>query len=473
MSLHESILKGLNRIGIAVSGGADSVFLLHALAEKGLASAVLHVNHKLRGQESDVDEQFVRDLAAELALPIFVASAPLPEGNTEQEARTARYTFFEEQIAAGHCEAVATGHTQDDQAETVLSRFLRGAGTAGLSGIRPKTANHVIRPLLNLRREEIRASLRQRGIPWREDASNQNTAFLRNRIRHEILPLLETLNPSLTGVLASSAEWAQGEEEYWQAEIAAIESSCVIPKSDALLIRTGDVTALPPAVQRRLIRRMIERVRGNLRSIDFRHGEAIRELTAQTEGSGRLQLPDLDIYRSFDWLRIAPVGFDSRLERNFEVPLAIPGLIDLPERGIHVEVELSDPESVCFNERVYNEGVHALDKEKCAGTLVLRNWQPGDRHGLQENGAPKIKTLFQEHRIPLWERRNWPVIARDQEILWTRRFGASGEFAAGPESKQILLVRETVCETGESNRGGGASIDLVGHPFFRQRPRVS
>ncbi|HVV44014.1 MAG TPA: tRNA lysidine(34) synthetase TilS, partial [Bryobacteraceae bacterium] len=161
------------RIGVAVSGGADSVFLLTALHELGAAVAVLHVNHRLRGEESDADEAFVRDLAAELNLEFHTSALPPAPGNIEQEARRLRYEFFAEAIADGVCSFVATGHTLDDQAETVLFRFLRGSGAAGLSGIRPETESGLIRPLLGLRRTAIREWLTGRGIAWREDASNE------------------------------------------------------------------------------------------------------------------------------------------------------------------------------------------------------------------------------------------------------------------------------------------------------------
>jgi tRNA(Ile)-lysidine synthase len=468
VSLQDSILFGFTRVGAAVSGGADSVFLLHFLAERGLAAAVLHVNHKLRGAESDRDEQFVRELAASLKLAVFVIEAPVESGNIEQQARAARYAFFKSQIEAGLCDSVATGHTKDDQAETVLGRFLRGAGTAGLAGIRPQTAERIIRPLLEMRRNEIRASLRQRGIDWREDASNSDTTFLRNRLRHEIIPALGVVNPSVTDVLASTATWAQDEEDYWYSELAPLESRLVIRNGEACLLRTGDLIALPAAIQRRLIRLIILRVRGTLRSIDFRHTEAIRCLAHQSEGSGRIQLPDLDIYRSFDWLRMAPPGFDSRLERDFALPALVPGWIDIPERGIHLQVEQRPVKSVTSTDDVYNEEVYArgevylLDAAKCAGPLVLRNWRPGDRlHPAGRSGAEKIKTLFQENRIPLWERRNWPVIVRDQSIIWTRRFGAASDFAAGAESCQILSVRE--CR--ESNPATATSIQAGASAF--------
>jgi len=426
------------RIGVAVSGGADSVFLLHALHEAGLAAAVLHVNHRLRGAESDADEAFVRDLAFRFGLPVHVLEAPFSTGNMEQEARRTRYEFFTGQIAVGNCNAVATGHTLDDQAETVFYRFIRGAGTAGLSGILPLTQSGIIRPLIELRRNDIREWLAGRNIAWREDQSNSNPELLRNRIRLQHLPELSaSLNPALPELLASTAAWARAEEEYWSEELDRLEPQYLIRNPETVLIHTKPFLDLAVAVQRRLLRRAIERVRGSLRAIDFRHVEAIRAMMATREGSGRIQLPDLDVYRSFDWLRLAPVGFDSRLPRDFEAPLLIPGRTAVPERLITIEIELiSKPD-------VYNDGEQGLDWDRHAGSLLLRNWRPGDQY--QRTGqsvAEKIKTLFQEFRVPLWERRSWPVIVQGGSILWTRRFGVADGFAAGPESRNILMIRE-------------------------------
>jgi tRNA(Ile)-lysidine synthase len=461
---------GYRRVGAAVSGGADSVFLLHALQELGLAVAVLHVNHGLRGPESGGDEEFVRALAIEFGLPVHVLRAPLLSGNIEQEARRTRYDFFAAQIAAGTCDAVATGHTLDDQAETVLFRFLRGAGTAGLSGIRPANASGIIRPLIELRRDEIRQWLTERNIHWREDSSNQNQGFLRNRIRLQHLPELSaSLNPSLPDVLASTAVWAQGEEDYWAAELDRLEPLYLIDKPETILISTKPYLELPVAAQRRLLRRAIERVRGSLRAIDFQHVERIREMMATREGSGRMQLPDLDIYRSFDWLRLAPVGIDTRLERDFEVPLLIPGRTALIERQLTIEMELVD------NPSVYNGEVQALDWERCTGLpsspgsrprgLRLRNWRPGDQYHPQGRiAAQKIKTLFQEYRVPLWERRTWPVVSigegQSEFIVWSRKFGVAAQFAAGPESRKVLMIQEVL----ESKPPLATSILLGAHP---------
>ena len=438
------MLASGRRIGVAVSGGADSVFLLHALHEAGLAAVVLHVNHRLRGSESDGDEAFVRDLALRFQLPAYVVEAPVAAGNMEQEARRGRYEFFTGQIAAGNCDAVATGHTLDDQAETVFYRFIRGAGTAGLTGILPVTQSGIIRPLIELRRNEIRGWLTKRNIAWREDRSNTNSELLRNRIRLQHLPeLTASLNPALPELLASTAAWARAEEEYWADELDRLGPVYLINKPEIVLISTKPFLELAVAVQRRLLRRAIERVRGSLRGIDFRHVEAIRAMMATREGSGRMQLPDLDLYRSFDWLRLGPVGFDARLERDFEAPLAIPGRTQLPERGITLDIERIG------NPGVYNEGEQGLDWDRLfgslSGSLLLRNWRPGDQYKRRgQSVAEKIKTLFQEFRVPLWERRRWPVIVQGSSILWTRRFGVASEFAAGPESRNILMIREVM-----------------------------
>ncbi len=164
-----------------------------------------------------------------------------------------------------------------------------------------------------------------------------------------------------------------------------------------------------------------------------------------------MQLPGLDVYRSFDWLRFAPIGFDSRLPRDFEAPLAVPGLTSVAERMLTIEMQLVRPP------HVYNNEMEGLDWERCAGSLLLRNWRPGDRYQPRSRSASeKIKTLFQEFRVPLWERRAWPVIARNDSILWTRSFGVARDFAAGPECREVLAIREVV----ESNPVFRTSIEM-------------
>jgi tRNA(Ile)-lysidine synthase len=274
------------------------------------------------------------------------------------------------------------------------------------------------------------------------------------------------MNPSLRDVFASTANWARAEEDYWTTELDRLESQYFKIAPETVLIRTGPFVTLPTAVQRRLLRRGIERVRGSLRSIDFRHVEGIRTLMRSSEGSGRIQLPDLDVYRSFDWLRLTPIGFDGRVERDFQKPLAVPGRTEDPERHLTLDVELVERSDV------YNDVMHGLDGERCAGSLFLRNWRPGDTFQSSRDqgrsGSEKIKTLFQEFRIPLWERRTWPVVTLGNSIVWTRGFGAASEFAAGRESRKILVIREVTRdrsrEVMESNPTAQASIEMKRAP---------
>jgi len=435
--------------GVAVSGGADSVALLHILLELApaldLRLAVLHLDHMLRGQESRADADFVRDLAGTLGLPFHLAEvdvaglAARSGDNLEQAARSARYEFFG-QFLSRDFNRIALGHTRSDQAETVLFRFLRGAGTGGLAGIRPVTSAGFVRPLIDIDRAHVEQYLTSRGIPWREDATNRSTDFARNRIRHELLPqLTRDWNPSMAETLARTADWAQAEEAWWDHQLSGLAGRILICKPPIVLARVDDLRQLPLAVARRLIRRAVEIAKGDLRSIGFEHVEAILAMAATTEGSGRTQAPGLDIYRSFEWLRLAPIGRETLENRNFRLPLTIPGSVTIPQTGIVIHLQLIDGRDCS-----YNEEMGRLDWDRVSGALELRNWRPGDQyHPAGGDGTVKLKTLFQNSRIPLWERRAWPVITRADRIIWTRRFGPAMEYVATPDSRLVLCVRET------------------------------
>jgi len=249
-----AMLQSGQRVGVAVSGGADSVCLLYALRELAprwkLSLHVLHLDHGLRGAESRNDAEFVRRLAAHLALPVTIRAVDLSShaGNLEQAGRQTRVAFFRELIQSGEVDRVALGHTRNDQAETVLFRFLRGAGTAGLAGIRPVTSDGIIRPLLETDRSEVEAFLRTCGVAWREDSTNGSLDFARNRIRHHLLPqLAEEWNPAITEALSRTADWALEEEAYWQTEIDALAARTLVEREGAVLVRAADLTALPVA----------------------------------------------------------------------------------------------------------------------------------------------------------------------------------------------------------------------------------
>lgn len=451
-----SMFQTGQRVAVAVSGGADSTCLLHVLFELAprwnLHLGVIHLDHQLRGEESRQDARFVEQMAAALGLPITRGEADVARlarergENLEQLARQERHRFFLEHLRAGAADRIALGHTQSDQAETVLFRFLRGSGTAGLAGIRPVTHEGFVRPLIAIDRAAVEQFLRDRKIAWREDSTNASLDFARNRIRHELLPMLaRDWNPAIAETLAHTADWALAEEAYWEAEVARLASRYLMVKPPAVFFRADELNALPQAAARRLVRRAVEMVKGDLRGIDFAHIESVLALAGQPEGDGRLQVPAVDVYRSFEWMRLAPPGIDRLENRNFRYPAPVPGSVPLPESGSAVRLELVENREPTENtESGYNGLMGCLDWDRISGALVLRNWRPGDQYRpVGHSGGERIKLLFQQARIPLWERRSWPVITSGNEIIWARRFGPAADLAATPQSRVLLKIQET------------------------------
>lgn len=437
--------------GIAVSGGSDSVCLLHLLHELaphwGLRLGVVHVDHGIRGEASRADAEFVREFAAAFSLPFHVRTVNLRsvDDNLEQAARNARREFFAGLRRAGTFDCIATGHTRSDQAETVLYRVLRGSGLAGLSGIRPVTGDGLVRPLLYVTREEVRDWLVERGIGWREDETNRDLSYARNRIRHELLPQLRReFNPQLDDVLANMAEVARGEEEFWSGRIPSVHRNGAAAYLDISQL------AGPRAEARRLVRRAIEEVKGDLRQIDFEHVEAVLQRARARDGHGRLQLPGLEVLRSFDCMRFAPAGENGSGAGEFTVTVLPPTEAGLPGGGT-IRFQLIDLEGTSGFAFSYDNLENDLDWQRIrteltpagggAEQLQLRNWRPGDRYRpVGRAHEQKIKSLFQESRVPQWERRAWPVVTAGDAIVWSRKFGAAANFAPGPTTRSVLRI---------------------------------
>src|SRR2546425_12224025 len=315
------LLNPGDRVGVAVSGGADSVALLRLLLELrkelGLVLSVVHFNHKLRGAEADDDEQFVGELASQNRLEFHresgdvAACSAAKHLSVETAAREMRYEFFRRLLLEGQANRVATAHTLDDQAETVLLRVVRGAGTRGLAGIYPQLSvsssqfsvgrqssvegrqqlcGSIVRPLLGVRRKELEAYLFAEGQRWREDSSNRDLRHARNRVRHGILPRLErNLNPAVREILAETAEIARAEEEYWSAEVGRIlqASAGHRPRDPGATVGLENFVGLPLALQRRLVRASAENF--GLR-LEFRHVEEILDLISNGRCPGKAEV---------------------------------------------------------------------------------------------------------------------------------------------------------------------------------------
>lgn len=445
---HRLLNPPSQNIGVAVSAGADSVVLLHILyllrTQFPCQLHVLHVNHHLRADASDADESFVRSLAASLGLPITVEHAAPPSTQIEQQARDLRRAFFQRAIQQHNLDAIALGHTRGDQAETVLFRLFRGAGLAGIAAMRPVTSDHLIRPLLTCTRAEIRAWATSQNILWRDDASNLDTSFSRNRLRLETLPALSaTYNPNLESLLAQSADLAQTEEDYWNHEIDALYPQLVAPTRLGLQIAVAQLGALHLALRRRLIRRAILHLRGHLRALDFDHIESILHLCQTEDGHDRVIIPGIDAIRSFSQLLLSPGTLRANQQRDYQIPLTLGQEYELPFQTGFLSVNRLTSE-----ENVQRQKVEICDWD-CdllapAGTLpflCVRNWRPGDvLQRIGHHSEEKIKTFFQAEKVLLWERKHWPVVLAGTKIVWVRQFGGSASVTAAPGGRNVLRL---------------------------------
>ena len=442
----QQLIKAGDRLAVAVSGGADSVALLLLLLELrgdlGIVLSAAHVNYKLRGRESDEDERFVIELAQHHGLELHARAAPLIPINSgiEAAARKLRYDFFRELVREGRVSKVATAHTLDDQAETILLRILRGTGIRGLSGIHPRLVfeghDEVVRPSLDFRRADLEAFLRNRSQQWREDSSNRDLAYLRNRVRHRLLPLLkEDFGVAAIGNLADLAEIARAEEEHW--ELAHPEIRCNdSPETAERSVALGTLSKLPLAAQRRLIRQWLEENAPNL-SVSFRVIEEVRDLADGPVGK-RIELPcGHFVRRTQQGLCLEQVSIE-KAQPDYEYRLLIPGQVELPELGIRIEAVLIERSSVPETERG-----QLLDPDRLPKELTLRNWRAGDRFWpAHRKEAKKVKELLNDQHIVGAAKASWPVaVAEGRGLVWVRGFPTPAEFSPTPDSGRVLWIR--------------------------------
>ncbi len=458
----DKLLEPGTRVAVACSGGADSVALLRLLDELkeplGLHLLVVHLNHQLRGAESDADEGLVRQLAERLGLECVVrredvaARASRERRNLEEAGRRARMDFFASLVTEGKADAVALAHTLDDQAETVLARIVRGAGTRGLAGIYPVvglTGGRLVRPLLGIRRAALRDYLSEREQAWRDDTSNLDRDRLRNRIRLEFLP---QLNPAAIEHLGRLAAQAREEESFWSALIEERYRALVSRAGDAfelevaaLLTPTSELACLPTrvageaqrALARRLLRRTLAAVRGDLRRVTQTHVQSVLRLAEEGQSGRRVELPGAVVERSFDRLVFRRVLEPASAWQDFRVTVKGPGTVPLPGEGA-LGFKLVAVEEV---ESSYNDMKGAVDAARAPFPLLVRAWQPGDSYRPAGTARrKKLKTLFQEKRIPVRERPRTPVVVCGEEIVWVPRLGVAAEYSLGKGSRTALVM---------------------------------
>lgn len=462
-----------DRVGVAVSGGADSVALLRLFedlrGELGISLSVAHLNHGLRGAAADADEAFVARLARELDVPFFASREDVGDlarrkhWNLEDAGRRARYAFFEKLVREGRCTKIAVAHTADDQAETLLARLIRGTGSRGLVGIH-RVRGAVIRPLLDVRREELREYLRGFGQEWREDASNEDTTRLRARVRHQLLPLIvRDFAPAIVERLTKLAEVQSGEEEFWNALVEERLAGIQEDAGGAISIEIEQLSAPLPqlagkhdaslALSRRAILALLRQAAGGESDFDAKHVQQVLHLASKSQSGRRIELPHgVEVIRVFEQLQFVPraafkaVGrarSSRTAQRSYEYAVALPATggceIEVPELRARFYLKAIDWPST---PRDTKQGTDALDADRLTPPLVLRNWRPGDAcHLPGKRQAQKLKELFTEGRVSLSDRKNWPVLTSTGRVAWLRGWPPAADFSARKNTRRGIMVR--------------------------------
>ena len=447
-----SFFRAGQRVGVAVSGGPDSVLLLEFMRElarpAGLSLAVVHFNHHLRGEESDRDEAFVRELARARGLEFLRGEADVrrvarrQRRNLEATARELRYGFFLRLIHQGVLDKVATAHTTNDQAETVLLHLLRGAGTRGLGGIYPVVEGKVVRPFLRLTRAQIEQELERRRLDFRVDSTNLDPAFRRNKVRLDLLPFLQReYNPEIVMLLKELADRARDDEACLEQQARERAQAWRVREGKEEKIPLSALLAFPASLERRVLRQMIQSAGGRLRGLTHRRLEALRRFVRHSQSGHHLVLPGQVVARrEFEWLIMGPAQ-PGQGEKGYSYPVDVPGEVMVAELGLtfHFKIVGSSRDSEVYN----NYEDVGLDPLKLLGKLVLRNWRAGDRfRPVGRRNPRKLKDLFCQRKIPLGLRKLWPVLTHKEEIVWVKGFPPAAPVVAEPGSRRLMVTVE-------------------------------
>ena len=438
-----------DKILVAVSGGPDSVALLHALlslqSDLEISLHVAHLNHSMRGEASDEDAAYVGRLAAELKLEFTSERIDVPEIrkalrlSEEEAARVVRYDFLERTAEAVKANRIAVGHNADDQVETVLFNFLRGTGVDGLSGM-PPVRGKIVRPLIEIRRAEIEKYLEEHGLSPRIDLTNLQAKYTRNRIRLELLPEIRQYNSEVDSAILRLSELAREDSAYLNRQAEEAFDRLVKKRDDnSLSLDVSGLQLLALALRRRLIRLAARTVRGEIADIGLGHvDELLRLLDAGRDF--RYELPG----GVFVVRERADLSFSSCPEVEVAITysreLPIPGKAVISEIEARIESEISHGMTDSIRPRGSAEVV--LDRERIVGTVRVRNWLPGDRvQPLGMSGHKKVQDIFVDAKIPRAVRHRIPLVVDDQSILWIPCLAISEKAKTTPTTREFLILR--------------------------------
>lgn len=459
----KGLLRPRDRVLAAVSGGPDSVALLSVLTALApswdLTLQAVHVNHGLRGAESDEDASFVAGLCDRLGVPLVVERVPLggPAGrrrgrSLQEHAREARYAAMVRVATALRMDKLALGHTADDQAETLVMWMLRGSGTAGLAGIPPARGPLVIRPLLDIGRAEILTYLEAQGLPFRMDSSNAKPLYFRNRVRHELLPALKRFNPGLLGVLTRQAEILR-EEDLCLDQLVS-EHLARLTREDGpgeFVVDRAGLLALPLALRRRIVRTLIRRTSGLEQGPRFGAVAAVLDRVVQGRSGAAIAVPGARVAREYGSIRFrsspavkpSTASEASEVTGPVSVSVPVPSTIRWPLTGQTIRVTLRDLSSAHLPAiPTPSRSVAILDADRFTMDLAVRSWEAGDAFrplGMQGR-RKKLQDYFADMKLPRAARRRVPLLVAPEGILWVGGHRPDHRFSATAASRRILIA---------------------------------
>jgi tRNA(Ile)-lysidine synthase len=446
-----NLLQTGNTVIVGVSGGADSIALLdvlHSLKELRLRLVIAHLDHMLRGDDSDADAAFVRKIAGKYDLPFEMQSIDVNQLSKrnrlslEEAGRVARHALFDQIFSKYEADTVALGHHADDQAETILMRLLRGAGATGLCGISPKSADKYVRPLLCVSREDIEDYLRKKNLSFRNDASNSDIRFLRNRIRHELIPYLETYNPSFRDRLVTTADILSADESLLESltdqafrRVAPIEDDGVIIDLPALL---SEVQGL----RFRIYRKAIHNAKGDLTHITFKHLQQIDDLALSMKPNTDMELPgQLLVTKSYRTMSVTTVERRGNAA-PFEIVVHGPGSYPIPGNKI-LRITMS---GLPADWKKVTPDMAFFDKHKTPFPWIVRTFRAGDRFTpLGMTGTRKIKDIFIDMKIPLKQRQQIPLLESNDRVFWIAGLRIAADVRVTAETSDVTAAEILEC----------------------------
>lgn len=432
---------------VAVSGGPDSVALLHFLKRiepiYNLSLHVFHLNHEIRGKEADEDAKFVAELAARLAVPATLESYDVPalmkreKLSLEEAAREARYRLMDQLAVELKVDRIALAHHADDQVETFLMRLIRGAGLEGLGAMLPVRGIY-IRPFIEVSKSDILRYIEDNGLTYRIDASNEDLSILRNRVRSELVPLLTSYNPQFKGSLLKTIEIVREDQAHLNTLTDGVFDLLAETGDGIVRLNIQGMEAQPVSLKRRLVRKCIKWVKGDLRGIEFKHAEAILDALKRVPVQFEMELPGgIIVFTEYEDLVFARKQLLEILTLE-PVKLAVPGITHVEPLGIEIEAQYRDTRDLTFE----GDGdVAHLDADKLGETFEVRTRKPGDifvPFGMM--GEKKLQDFFVDQKVPRRQRDRVPIVTAGAHIVWVAGFRIDERFRVTAQTRRVLVL---------------------------------